>query len=66
MRFHSQKRIGTQAFAKLRQRVGDELTTTFATPFETTISLADAIQPEVIRAYAQRATGKKYLIDPWF
>ena len=57
-------RIGAEGAARLRQRVSDELTTTFASHYTATISLADALKPDVIAAYAKRATGEKYLIDP--
>ncbi|MEO8552941.1 MAG: NADH oxidase, partial [Kofleriaceae bacterium] len=50
--------------AKLRERIMAELTTTFAITYTATISLRDAIRPEVIAQYAKRATGEKYLIDP--
>ncbi len=50
--------------ARLRARVLGELTTTFASHYLATISLREAIQPEVIARYAKRATGEKFLIDP--
>lgn len=49
---------------KLRARILAELTTTFASTYTATISLRDALKPEVIARYAKRATGEKYLIDP--
>jgi NADPH:quinone reductase-like Zn-dependent oxidoreductase len=49
---------------RLRQRVVDELKTTFASHYTATISLADALKPDVVRAYQRKATGEKYLIDP--
>ena len=57
-------RIGAQGVARLRARVLDELGTTFASRYTATISLAEALNPDVLRAYARRATGEKYLIDP--
>lgn len=50
--------------AALQARVAAELTTTFASRYTQTISLADALRPEVLAAYGRRATGEKYLIDP--
>ncbi|MEO6774873.1 MAG: zinc-binding dehydrogenase [Kofleriaceae bacterium] len=50
--------------ARLRTRVLAELTTTFASHYTATISLRDAIRPDVILRYAKRATGEKYLVDP--
>ena len=48
----------------MRKRVVDELTTTFASHYTRTISLAEALDPDVLRAYERKATGEKYLIDP--
>lgn len=57
-------KIGPEAAAKLRQRVADELKTTFASHYTAEISLAEALKPEVMAAYNRRATGEKYLINP--
>ncbi|MDO8379714.1 zinc-binding dehydrogenase [Phenylobacterium sp.] len=57
-------KIGPEAGAKLRQRVLDELKTTFASHYSHEISLAEALNPEIIAAYNRRATGEKYLINP--
>jgi NADPH:quinone reductase-like Zn-dependent oxidoreductase len=57
-------KLGPEAGAKLRDRVLGELTTTFASHYTATISLRDAIKPDVILRYAKRATGEKFLIDP--
>jgi len=58
------QRIGAPAAQALRQRVAAELKTTFASSYSKEISLAEALQPEAIAVYAQRATGTKYLINP--
>jgi NADPH:quinone reductase len=50
--------------AELRSRVANEITTTFASHYSSRISLHEAIQPDMIRAYAAKATGEKYLITP--
>jgi NADPH2:quinone reductase len=42
----------------------DELTTTFASRYTRTIGLAEALDPDVLKAYQRKATGEKYLIDP--
>lgn len=57
-------KIGPEAAQKLRQRVANELKTTFASHYTAEISLAEALKPEVIAAYNKRATGEKYLINP--
>lgn len=58
------QRIGAEGNAGLRARVAAEITTTFASRYSRTISLAEALEPATIAAYARRATGEKYLIDP--
>lgn len=58
------QRIGADAAQALRQRVADELKTTFASQYSREISLAQALQPEEIAVYGQRATGTKYLLNP--
>ena len=58
------QRIGPAATQKLRERVVAELKTTFASRYTKVISLAEALRPEVIAAYAKFGTGEKYLIDP--
>jgi NADPH:quinone reductase-like Zn-dependent oxidoreductase len=58
------EKIGPQATQKLRERVAAELKTTFASHYTAEISLAEALQPEMIKAYNRRATGEKYLINP--
>ena len=58
------QKIGQQAAQRLRDRVAAELKTTFASHYTAEISLAEALQLDVIAAYAKRATGEKYLINP--
>ena len=58
------QRIGVTGAQALRQRVVAELKTTFASSYSKEISLAEALQPEAIAVYCQRATGTKYLINP--
>jgi NADPH2:quinone reductase len=58
------EKIGPQAFEALKQRVAAELKTTFASHYSNEISLAEALQPDIIAGYSQRATGHKYLINP--
>jgi NADPH2:quinone reductase len=49
---------------RLRQRVADELTTTFASHYTRTIGLAEVLEPEILRAIDRKASGEKFLIDP--
>ena len=57
-------KIGPVEGQKLRQRVADELKTTFASHYTKEISLAETLDPAIIAAYNKRATGEKYLINP--
>lgn len=57
-------KLGLEGTLRLRARVAAELTTTFASHYTNTISLAEALDPKVVEAYAKKATGEKYLIDP--
>ncbi len=57
-------KIGPAGVQALRARIASGLQTTFATRYAKEISLAEALQPEAFAAYAKRATGEKYLIDP--
>jgi NADPH:quinone reductase-like Zn-dependent oxidoreductase len=58
------QKIGREDAAKLRARVVAELKTTFASHYTKTISLQDVLNLDNLRAYAKRATGEKYLINP--
>jgi len=57
-------KIGQADAAKLRQRVVDELKTTFASHYTKIVSLQDALDLANIAVYAKRATGEKFLINP--
>lgn len=58
------QRVGAETAQALKARVAAELKTTFASHYAGEISLAEALQPEVIAVYNQRATGTKYLLNP--
>ncbi len=58
------QRIGRDGVERLRARVVTELHTTFASHYTKKLSLAEALQPDALAAYAKRATGEKYLIVP--
>ncbi len=47
-----------------RARVAAELKTTFASHYAREISLSEALQPDVVAVYNQRATGEKFLLAP--
>jgi NADPH:quinone reductase len=58
------RKAGREVEDRLRQRVGDELTTTFTSNYTRTVGLAEALQGEVLHACQRKATGQKILIDP--
>jgi NADPH2:quinone reductase len=58
------QKIGPEGMQRLRGRVAAELTTTFASGYTDQVSLAGALAPDTIAAYARQATGSKYLIIP--
>ena len=57
-------RVGPDVIARMRQRVVDELTTTFKSHYSHQISLVDALNLDIARAYNVKRTGEKYLIRP--
>ncbi|HSZ51661.1 MAG TPA: zinc-binding dehydrogenase [Caulobacteraceae bacterium] len=58
------QKIGPAGAQALRERVAREITTTFASHYTRTISLTEALKPDVIAAYNRKSTGEKFLIDP--
>ena len=57
-------KAGVETAMRLRQRVADELTTTFASHYTDEISLADALKADVVARYNAKKTGEKFLINP--
>ena len=57
-------KIGFEAMGRLRERVANSLTTTFASNYTREISLQEALSPDVARSYARQATGEKFLLTP--
>jgi NADPH2:quinone reductase len=57
-------RIGPDETRSLRDRVARGITTIFASTYASEISLAEALEPDVIRRYHRAATGEKYLLRP--
>jgi NADPH:quinone reductase len=58
------QKIGMPEVIRLRQRVAAEITTTFASAYTDVISFDQALEADIARAYARKATGSKYLIAP--
>jgi NADPH:quinone reductase-like Zn-dependent oxidoreductase len=57
-------KYGADCAASLRQRVADEIKTTFASSYTAELSLTDMLQPEIIAAYLPKHTGEKFLVRP--
>jgi NADPH:quinone reductase-like Zn-dependent oxidoreductase len=55
-------RIGLERAAELRQKVADELKTTFASAYTDQLSLVEAMDPKNIARYLPKKTGEKYLV----
>lgn len=58
------QKIGPDDTRRLRERVLADLKTTFASNYTRVIGLAEALDPDVLRAYERKATGEKFLVDP--
>ena len=58
------QKIGPKEADRLRQRVADEIKTTFASHYTREISLAETLSLDAINTYGKMATGEKYLINP--
>ena len=56
--------IGSDAAERLRERVGAELTTTFASHFGSQLSLEQALQVESVLSFSRNQTGGKALLVP--
>ena len=57
-------KVGPARGQELRQRVADELTTTFTNGYTKRVGPTAALDPAEIAVYARQATGEKYLITP--
>ena len=57
-------KIGRADSQKLRERVVNELKTTFASHYTRVVSLPEALDLANLAIYAKRATGEKFLINP--
>ena len=58
------QKAGAEVIGRLRQRVVDELTTTFKSHYSHEVSLTEALDLDVAHAYNAKRTGEKYLIRP--
>jgi NADPH2:quinone reductase len=56
--------VGPEALGRLRARVANELTTTFASTYTREVSLAGVLKPDAFTSYIRPATGEKFLVTP--
>lgn len=57
-------KAGQEVGTRLRTRVAKELKTTFASHYTDEISLAEALDADIVKRYNAKATGEKFLICP--
>ncbi len=57
-------KAGMETAIRLRTRVANELTTTFASHYTDEISMADALKADIVAQYNAKKTGQKFLINP--
>jgi NADPH:quinone reductase-like Zn-dependent oxidoreductase len=57
-------RVGHEIAGRMRARVVQELTTTFANAYSDEISLTEALQSDTVARYNAKKTGAKFLINP--
>ncbi|MWB78662.1 zinc-binding dehydrogenase [Pseudooceanicola sp. 216_PA32_1] len=56
---------GAETVARMRKRVLDNLTTTFASHYKTRVNLEEMLTKEAVTDYRAMKTGEKYLVTPW-
>ncbi|MCC5969059.1 MAG: zinc-binding dehydrogenase [Pararhodobacter sp.] len=62
--FHFLQRADKSTAKRMRERVADEMATTFASHYTASIGLADVLKPDTALAYVKKSTGSKYLVVP--
>ena len=62
--FNFLQKAGRDVAARMRQRVVDEIRTTFASHYTRTVGLTDMLKPDVMAAAQKKSTGEKILVDP--
>ena len=58
------QKAGRDLQNRLRQRVANEIKTTFSSHYTQEVSLAEMLTPDAMAVYGKQATGEKYLINP--
>ncbi len=58
------QQAGLETMLRMRQRVLDGLTTTFASSYKAKVNLEDMLTREAVLDYREMKTGEKYLVTP--
>ncbi|MFZ9396662.1 MAG: zinc-binding dehydrogenase [Erythrobacter sp.] len=59
------QQAGMETVLRMRQRVLDNLTTTFASHYKRRVTLEEMLTKEAVTDYRAMKTGEKYLVTPW-
>lgn len=59
------QKAGMETVVRLRTRVQQNLTTTFASHYKAKVNLEEMLTKDAITDYRQMKTGEKYLVTPW-
>jgi len=62
--FDELERMKVERLNALRSRISAEMQSTFACEFAGELSMTELLDPDILRAIAQRSTGAKYLVTP--
>ena len=57
--------VGQEVMGRMRQRVRDNLTTTFASKYKSRVTLEEMLTKDAVLDYRTMRTGEKYLVTPW-
>ncbi|WP_417599585.1 zinc-binding dehydrogenase [Pararhodobacter oceanensis] len=57
--------VGMETMGRMRKRVLDNLTTTFASHYKKRVSLEEMLTKDAVTDYRAMKTGEKYLVMPW-
>lgn len=57
-------KVGDEVAGRMRARVAEELTTTFASAYTDEISLSEMLKADVVAKYNAKTTGQKFLVCP--
>ncbi|MXO60244.1 NADH oxidase [Altererythrobacter salegens] len=59
------QQAGMETMVRMRQRVLDGLTTTFASHYKREVNFEQMLEKDAVLDYAAMKTGEKYLVTPW-